>query len=164
MASQMQTNTHRVRFARSLACALLAVLWLAPDAKAFASAQSDPISIDACYIPRNRGYTGFPSLALTFTNQRPVAADEVRFTIVYANKTAHVTDVGTFSQHIGIHHYFNSFENLLWNGFLPQSCTVDYVHFSDGTVWTPTVSPAKTPVRPSQKQRLGAEIARKVLI
>jgi len=110
---------------------------------AFAASPSDPISIDDCHINNNRAFvSAFRPLAITFTNRRSVAADEVRFTVEYAGKMGHVADTGTVSQNIGIHHAFNAFYGVPYSGFLPKSCTVDYVHFADGSVWTPQPLPA----------------------
>jgi hypothetical protein len=111
---------------------------------ALAASSSDPIRIDDCHILDSRFYA-HRSLALTFTNRRSIAADEVRFTITYAGKMAQVADKGTFSPGIGIHHGFDAFPSALYYyyGFWPKDCVVDYVHYSDGSVWTPL--PSSTP-------------------
>lgn len=99
---------------------------------------SDPISIDDCHINNSRSFvSAYKPLAITFTNRRTVAADEVRFTVDYAGRIAHVADTGTFSHNIGIHHAFNALYGSLYYGAIPRSCTVDYVHFADGSTWTP---------------------------
>src|ERR1700674_3803677 len=122
---------------------------LALRTTAFA-ASSDPIRIDDCYVVNNRSYVSpYKSLVLTFTNRRAVPADEVHFTVEYAGKTAHITDTGIFSQNIGIHHSFSPFQGSRYHGKLPDSCTVDYVHYSDSTLWTPQ-SPAPTAARPER--------------
>ena len=109
---------------------------------ALAASSSDPIRIDDCHILNSRFYA-HRSLALTFTNRRTIAADEVRFTITYAGTMTRVTDTGTFSPGVGIHHGFDAFPSALYYyyGFWPKDCAVEYVHYSDGSSWTPRQSP-----------------------
>jgi hypothetical protein len=124
---------------------IICTLVLAQDDAALAASASDPISINDCHVNNSRTYvSAYKPLALTFTNRRVVAADEIRFTVEYAGIKGHISDTGTFSQNIGIHHAFSAFNGSLYNGGRPKSCTVDYVHFKDGTVWTPQPSPAPT--------------------
>ena len=103
-----------------------------------AASPADPIRIDDCHILSPRFFAN-KSLTLTFTNRRPVAADEVHFTVEYGGKVARITDKGTFSQDIGIRHAFDAFPAQLYYsyGFWPKDCSVNYVHYSDGTAWVP---------------------------
>ena len=109
---------------------------------AFAASSPDPIRIDDCHILNSRFYA-HRSLALTFTNRLSTAADEVRFMITYAGKVAQVTDKGTFSPGIGIHHAFDVFPSELYYyyGSWPKDCAVEYVHYSDGSSWVRPQSP-----------------------
>ena len=109
--------------------------------RTLAAPPADPIRIDDCHILNPRFYAPFSeSLALTFTNRRPIAADEVRFTVDYAGRDVHITDDGRFSANVGIHHAFDIFPTILYYyyGLWPKECTVDYVHFSDSSVWRAT--------------------------
>jgi|GEM_PF-5396105 len=76
---------------------IVCVSVLAESELAFAASASDPISINDCHINNSRAFvSAYKPLAITFTNRRAVAADEVRFTFEYASKTAHVDDTGTW--------------------------------------------------------------------
>ncbi len=131
---------------RSAAMALMVCTsMLAQRQPALAASLSDPVIINDCHINNSRAYiSAYKPLAITFSNRRPIAADEVHFTVEYGAKTAHIVDTGTFSQNIGIHHAFDAFTGLLSYGFSPKRCTVNYVHFMDGTVWTPKPPPTAT--------------------
>ena len=132
-------------FGRIAATGLIAWAFIGQAGTAYAASPLDPISIDDCHINNSRTFvSAYKPIAITFTNRRSTAADEVRFTVEYADRTAHFTDTGTFSHGIGIHHAFNAFYGLLYYGVIPKSCTIDYVHFTDGSVWTPQPSPAPT--------------------
>jgi hypothetical protein len=118
-------------------------LLLAPAA-AMAATRLDPIEINACGIASNRGYvSAYKPIVLSFTNQRTVMANEVRFTVVYAGRTEQITDKGDFLQHVRIDHAFAGFYNVRYRGPSPSVCRVDYVGFSDGTAWpAPSAAPA----------------------
>ena len=109
---------------------------------ALAASSADPIRIDDCHITNPRFYGQRNSLALTFTNRRPVAAEEVRFAVEYGGRVAHIRDIGTFSTNVGVHHAFDAFpaSRYYYYGFWPRSCIVEYVRYSDGSVWTPHIS------------------------
>jgi hypothetical protein len=120
--------------------ALFIGFMLTQNGLALGASPADPIRIDDCHITNPRFYAPFSkSLALTFTNRRSIAADEVRFTVEYAGRMVHVTDTGTFSTNIGIHRTFDAFPASLYYyyGFWPKNCTVDYVRYSDGSIWIP---------------------------
>ncbi len=117
---------------------LLIGFMLTQGGPALAASSSDPIRIDDCHIMNSRFYAlSHRSLALTFTNRRLVPANEVHFTVEYAGRVAHITDTGTFSTNIGIHHAFDAFPSSLYYsyGSWPENCTVDYVHYSDSSLW-----------------------------
>jgi hypothetical protein len=124
------------RFAR--VSILVLALWcavLAQGAEALAVTSFNPIVIGECRIRNTRSYvSAFKPIELTFTNRRATPADEIRFTVEYAGRTEHISDVGTFSQGIWIDHAFNGFYNVRYRGPSP-SCSIDYVEFRDGSVW-----------------------------
>lgn len=98
----------------------------------------NPIIIDECRINNAHSYVSADRpLVLAFTNRRATPADEIRFTVKYGDRTEHIVDRGTFSQNVRIDHAFSGFYNERYQG-LPPSCTVDYVEFRDGSVWTAT--------------------------
>lgn len=107
-----------------------------------------PIAVDECRVANTRSYVSVGNpLALGFTNLRATPADEVHFSVEYAGRTEHVVDRGTFSQNVRIGHAFSGFFNARYQG-APPSCTIDYVEFADGTVWTttaPTSNQATSP-------------------
>jgi hypothetical protein len=104
----------------------------------------DPIAIDACRINNTRAYvSAYRPIVLTFTNRRAVPANEIHVTVEYAGRTEHIIDRGMFSQNIRIEHAFSGFYNAPYRGPW-ATCTLDYVEFQDGTVWSPA-SPASVP-------------------
>ncbi len=112
----MSGETSRGERAAELAGITLLILFIfTQGGSALAASSSDPIRIDDCHILNSRFYgLSHQSLALTFTNRRPIAADEVRFTIEYGGRVAHIADTGTFSTNIGIHHAFDAFPPALY--------------------------------------------------
>jgi hypothetical protein len=120
-------------------CALL----LQPAA-AMAATPSAPVDINSCRIASNRGYvSAYKPIVLSFTSRRAAPANEVRFTIDYAGRTEQITDKGAFLQNVRIDHAFAGFYNVRYRGPSPSVCRVDYVGFSDGTVWpAPSAAPA----------------------
>jgi hypothetical protein len=107
---------------------------------ALAAGSPNPISVEQCRINNSRSYvSAYRPLVVAFTNRAPVAADEVRFTIEYAGRTEHIVDKGTFAQNVRIDHSFDGFYNVPYRG-PAANCTVDYVRFRDGTVWTAAAS------------------------
>lgn len=95
-----------------------------------------PIAITQCVVNSSQmSASPYRVLTLTFTNRDAVAADDARFTIEYAGQVVHVRDSGTFSSAVPIHANFNALRNTSYRGSAPQACTVDYVHFADGTTW-----------------------------
>ena len=120
---------------------IVALVWgalLTQGTAALAITSINPVTINDCRISNTRSYvSAYKPIVLVFTNRRAVPADEVRFTVEYGGRTEHVSDRGTFSQNVRIEHAFSGFYNVRY-GSPPPNCTVDYVEFRDGTVWTPT--------------------------
>jgi hypothetical protein len=121
-------------------------------AAALAISSLDPITIDACRLDNTRSYvSAFKPLSLIFTNRASMPVNEVRFTVTYAGRTEHIVDRGTFAQDVRIEHAFNGFYGVPHLQASPN-CRVDYVEFSDGTVWMPS-STASSPCPPDVRPR-----------
>jgi hypothetical protein len=96
----------------------------------------NPIIIDDCHVNNTRSYISADRpVVLAFTNRQATPADEIRFTVEYAGRTEHIVDRGTFSENVRIDHAFSGFFNARYQG-APPTCTVDYVEFRDGSIWT----------------------------
>jgi hypothetical protein len=95
-----------------------------------------PVSINDHLVTENKGATS-ARFYHRFTNEGPVAADVVRF-IVYPGDGAKpqvITETGTFSPGVGIDREDNLGARTSAMGVGKPSCTVSYVHFTDGTSW-----------------------------
>jgi hypothetical protein len=116
----------------------------------------NPIVIDECHITNTRSYVSADRpIAVAFTNRRATPAEEIRFTVEYAGRTEHVVDKGTFSQNVRVDHAFRGFYNERYQA-VPPSCTVDYVEFRDGSVWTATTpSPNQSAGPPARLSGIG---------
>jgi hypothetical protein len=73
------------------------------------------------------------NLRITFTNQTPLTATDVRFAIRYRSGTQVVQDTGKFSSGTPITQDFEPDVSLGYHG--PAYCTVQSVTFSDGSTW-----------------------------
>lgn len=126
---------------------LVAALWgamLMQSTAALAVTSVSPITISDCRIKNSRSYvSAYRPVIVEFTNQRAMSVDEIRFTVEYAGHTEHIVDKGTFAQNVKIDHAFNGFYNELYYDESP-SCSVDYIEYADGTVWTAS-SPSPAP-------------------
>ncbi len=140
------SRSYRARiagFVLATACALL----LQPAA-ATAATSPVPVDINECRIVGNRAYvSAYKPIVLSFTNRAAVAANIVRFSVVYAGLTERIVDRGTFSQNVRIDHTFEGFYDAPYRGAAPSSCRVDYVSFSDGTVWSERIIHSAAGVR-----------------
>ena len=109
------------------------------------AASPEPVQIEGCRVLNTKSYvSAYKPIVISFTNERPVSANVVSFTITYGERTERVTDKGVFSQGVRIEHAFNGFYNAHYRGPAPNECTVDYVHFSDGSAWPAAPAPAST--------------------
>ena len=109
------------------------------------AASPEPVHTEGCRILNTKSYiSAYKPIIISFTNERPVSADVVSFTIKYGERTERVTDKGVFSQGVRIEHAFNGFYNAQYRGPAPTGCTVDYVHFSDGSAWPAVPAPVPT--------------------
>lgn len=134
----MNLNFRSGRVMLAAAIALVGSTVGAETAANAAVATADaPISINDHLVTDYKGATT-ARFYHRFTNEGPVAADIVRFT-VYPGKGAKpqvITETGTFSPGVGIDREDNLGPNNLLLGSGIPSCTVSYVHFTDGTSWT----------------------------
>jgi hypothetical protein len=73
------------------------------------------------------------TLIITFTNQAPVTATDVRFAIRYRASTEVVDESGTFSSGIPITKDVEPSTSPGYHG--PAYCAVQSVTFSDGSTW-----------------------------
>jgi hypothetical protein len=110
---------------------------LSQNVVGLAAIATAPIRLDNCRITNTHSYvSAYKPLTLSFTNLRASTADKIRFVVQYAGRTEHITDKGTFAQNVTVTHAFNGFYNSRYVGAAPSSCTVEYAHFLDGTIWT----------------------------
>jgi hypothetical protein len=102
-----------------------------------------PVSVVSCQYEKLPGIgndlgAGMPArdignLRITFENQAPVAATDVRFAVQYAHRSQVIDAAGTFSSGTPITQDFGPSTNPGYNG--PATCTVQSVTFSDGSTW-----------------------------
>ena len=103
-----------------------------------ASAQSAlaPVSLSGCHVSHAKGSAN-PVFHVQYMNNGKTAVDEIRFTTDFGtgNKPRTFTDKGTFAPGTPIMRAFNlSVHSHVGLPSKPQ-CTLQYVHFSDGTSW-----------------------------
>jgi hypothetical protein len=72
---------------------------------------------------------------ITFRNRTQRVARRVVFAMDYRGVERDVVDVGKFSPHATIDHYFDSFSGLSYLGAQPNACAVKSVTYADGTLW-----------------------------
>jgi hypothetical protein len=103
-----------------------------------------PVSVVACdynsFTPgANELSTGTAfhtsNLRITFVNQAPLTATNVRFAVRYADRTQIIEDAGAFSSGTPITQDFTPATNDPYNG--TAQCSVESVTFSDGSTWQP---------------------------
>jgi hypothetical protein len=105
-----------------------------------------PVSVVACDYSTvdSTGGLIFPgtapyqtsNLRISFVNQAPVTATNVRFIVRYADRTQVIEDAGTFSSGTPITQDFTPATNAPYGGSSAQ-CSVESVTFSDGSTWQP---------------------------
>lgn len=132
------------RPARIAGAALAASFALVTQRTAASAVTSpSPIAVNDCRISNTRAFVStYRPVALVFTNHGSVPANEIRFSVEYAGHTEHIIDKGTFAQNVRIEHTFSGFYNVRFDGSSPR-CSVDYVEFVDGSVWTPPRQPER---------------------
>lgn len=140
--------TQSLRLAVSRVALTLATLLLATPAFG-ADAVPAPVTVSDC-----RG--GIASIelvemanyAVTFRNTATATADEIRFAIPYGRrKTATFTVRGTFSPDIDIRRALQKSVGVGLYGYSStnNTCRVEFVHFTDGSSWTPAAANTQAP-------------------
>ena len=129
----------------SLATGLAGILSLGASPIAAVNA---PVTVVSCdytgqWLPASA--TGIPesgsfqngSLRISFVNQAPLTATNVRFAVHYAGRTQIVDDAGTFSTGTPIVQDFVPLASAGPYGADSAQCAVEAVTFSDGSTWQP---------------------------
>jgi hypothetical protein len=76
------------------------------------------------------------NLRISFVNQAPVTATNVRFAVRYADRTQIIEDAGSFSTGTAITQDFSpAAPSAYYTG--GAQCSVESVTFSDGSTWQP---------------------------
>ncbi len=120
----------------ALTATVVGCAWPALGSPASAAATHHPIKIDDCHVSNGRSFvSAYKPVAISFTNRNAMTAEVVGFTVVYAGRTERIIDKGSFFRDVQIDHAFDGFYNAPYLGPAPTSCRVDYVDFSDGSVW-----------------------------
>ena len=108
-------------------------------------AATPPVSVVSCdYSVTQSSALGLPELTpfhvgnlrITFVNQAPIAATNVRFAVRYADRTQIIDDAGTFSTGTPVTQDFSPATNAPYDG-AGAACSVQAVTFADGSVWQP---------------------------
>lgn len=101
-----------------------------------------PVAISYCHVNYQTSgglfitWTQPQAVHITFTNESPTAAREVRFLVRLAGQEKTFRDVGTFAPHAQVQHVFTGFGRVRYGPSLPQpTCSVSSVIFADGTQW-----------------------------
>jgi hypothetical protein len=133
---------HRSKLA-IVSCAALAFATFAAGAPlgtwgSVASAQTAPapVSLSGCHVSHAKGSAN-PIFHVQYLNNSKAAVDEIRFTTDFGtgNKPRTFSDKGTFAPGMPIMRSFNLVtHNHVGLASKPQ-CTLQYVHFTDGTSW-----------------------------
>ena len=106
-----------------------------------AAAAVAPVSVTSCDYSGLDGTSLVPATApilagdlrITFVDNAPLAATNVRFAVSYDNVSQIIDDSGTFSSGVPITHDFAPSANLRYTG--SAQCSVQSVTFSDGSRW-----------------------------
>jgi hypothetical protein len=87
-------------------------------------------------IPESGSFQG-GNLRISFVNQAPLTATNVRFAVRFAGRTQIVDDAGTFSSGTPIVQDFAAPAGAAAYGSDAAQCAVESVTFSDGSTWQP---------------------------
>ena len=129
----------------SLAAGLAGILSLGASPIAAVDA---PVTVVSCdytsqWLPSSA--TGIPetasfqagTLRISFVNQAPLTATNVRFAVRYGGRTQILDDAGTFSTGTPIVQDFTPLSGTSAYGADGAQCAVESVTFSDGSTWQP---------------------------
>jgi PDZ domain len=108
-----------------------------------------PITVNDCsllYLENNLGQTfvGPRGLRIEFTDESSKAADLVTFQVTSNIGSATIRDVGEVDPGVEMTHRFRQFDHSRLWGNPDITCTVQAVHFTDGTIWENGKSPEAT--------------------
>jgi len=99
-----------------------------------------PISVQSCDVDAIAGNALLAKtgrLTIAFANDGSIVADLIRFRVTFAGHEATVRDTGRFAPGVTIRHNFRDTAGYYGSPLFGTSprCTVDSVHFVDGTTW-----------------------------
>jgi hypothetical protein len=94
------------------------------------------VYLSGCHVTHSKGSAN-PTFHVQYMNNGKVAVDEIRFTTDFGsgNKPRTFTDKGTFEPGTMIMRSFNLASHSHAGIPSKPQCTLQYVHFSDGTSW-----------------------------
>ncbi len=107
-----------------------------------ASAAPGPIVIQQCFItvPKHMSQKA-SGTQITYVNQGHVNATKVTFAVGYRNSNEKylrkVEDVGNFAPGATVDHHFDLYNDVIFGGKTPTSCSVVHVVFANGKTWHP---------------------------
>jgi len=100
-----------------------------------------PISVQSCDVDAMAGSNPLLAktgqLTIAFANDGSIIADLVRFRVTFVGHEAMVRDTGQFAPGVTIRHHFRDTAGYYGSPLFGASprCTVESVHFIDGTTW-----------------------------
>lgn len=114
---------------------------------------ASPVNINACdleYSSDTSIASRITGVTIQFTNESAKTSDLINFRVAINGQTSLIRDVGTFTPGIEIRHKFRAGSDQFslpvflqqFSGRPPVTCTIDSLHFADGTTWQPGTSGA----------------------
>lgn len=135
---------HLLLTAGAFAATLAGALAAAPEKAPPPAAQPAPFVVDSCRAEYAGGWLlkSIAGLRIKFTNEGEKTASVVRIAVMFDKNLLSVRDVGTFAPNVTINHDFRDLtgQNMkfgLSHEDQPSSCTIQFVKFTDGTMWAP---------------------------
>jgi hypothetical protein len=121
-----------------------------------------PIEVEDCKLRTEGGLvlakTG--KLVVEFTNEGNITADMVRFRIGWGtNDAAFIRDQGQFSPGVTVKHEFKQSQGALISPLFSHPnlrCSVESVHFTDGSIWTRQQEPPASAAIPTMIQSVSS--------
>jgi hypothetical protein len=103
---------------------------------AVAQSAAAPVTLTGCHVTHSKGSAN-ATFHVQYMNNGKVAVDEIRFTTDFGsgNKPRTFTDKGTFAPGTMIMRSFNLTTHSHVGIPSKPECTLQYVHFTDGTSW-----------------------------